>query len=72
MAIDLRGRTIVITGASSGIGAATARACAAAGMQCVVAARREQELAALADEGHGVALEHGVAVGVRGDQRFGG
>ncbi|MDP6602261.1 MAG: SDR family NAD(P)-dependent oxidoreductase [Phycisphaerales bacterium] len=50
MAIDLRGRTIVITGASSGIGAATARACAAAGMQCVVAARREQELAALADE----------------------
>ncbi len=50
MAIDLRGRTIVITGASSGIGAATARACAEAGMRCVITARRRDRLDAIANE----------------------
>lgn len=40
MAIDLRGKPICITGASSGIGLATAVACAKAGMPVVVAARR--------------------------------
>jgi NADP-dependent 3-hydroxy acid dehydrogenase YdfG len=41
---------LVITGASSGIGAATARAAAESGYRLVLAARREDELAKLADE----------------------
>ncbi len=40
----LRDRVIVITGASSGIGAATAVACAAEGMHVVLNARREDRL----------------------------
>ena len=40
----LKQRVIVITGASSGIGAATAQVCAAAGMYVVLAARREARL----------------------------
>jgi short-subunit dehydrogenase len=46
--IDLRGKPIVITGASSGIGAATAIACAAAGMPVVLGARRVDKLEAVA------------------------
>jgi short-subunit dehydrogenase len=42
------GRTVIITGASSGIGAATARAFAAAGANVVLAARDETRLATLA------------------------
>lgn len=41
---DLKGKVIVITGASSGIGAATALACADAGMDVVLAARRRSRL----------------------------
>ena len=41
---DLKGKTIIITGASSGIGAATAVQCAAAGMNLVLNARREDRL----------------------------
>ena len=40
----------LITGASSGIGAATARQAAAAGYRVVVAARRTEKLEALAEE----------------------
>lgn len=40
----LQDKSIVITGASSGIGAATAIACAQAGMNVVLAARREDRL----------------------------
>lgn len=50
MAIDLQDRVIVITGASSGIGAATAIACARAGMHVVAAARREDRLAQVAQQ----------------------
>lgn len=44
MKIDLAGRPIIITGASSGIGRATAVRCAAAGMPVVLAARRAEKL----------------------------
>ena len=50
MKIPLGGKTIIITGASSGIGAATARACIAAGMRCVITARREDRLKTLCAE----------------------
>ena len=47
---DLTGSVIAITGASAGIGAATARSLAAAGANVVLAARRTERLAALEDE----------------------
>lgn len=47
----------VVTGASSGIGAATARLLAARGYQVVCAARRLDKLEALADEIGGIAAE---------------
>lgn len=52
---DLHNRLIVITGASSGIGAATAVACAQAGMDVVLAARRLDRLEGVAElvRGHG-------------------
>jgi len=45
---SLRNRVIIITGASSGIGAATAVACANAGMDVVLNARRADKLQAVA------------------------
>jgi len=50
MARDLTDKTILITGGSSGIGAATARDCAQAGMNVSVVARRRDKLEALAGE----------------------
>lgn len=44
-----RSRTAVVTGASSGFGAATARALARAGFEVVVGARREERLRAVAE-----------------------
>jgi NADP-dependent 3-hydroxy acid dehydrogenase YdfG len=49
-------RTAVVTGASSGIGAATARALAGEGFRVVCAARRTDRIEALADEIGGVAI----------------
>lgn len=49
-------RIAVVTGASSGIGAATARTLAAAGHRVVCAARRVDRIQALADEIGGVAV----------------
>jgi NADP-dependent 3-hydroxy acid dehydrogenase YdfG len=48
MDIDLSDRVIAITGASSGIGEATALACAAAGASVALAARRADRIEALA------------------------
>jgi len=47
---DMNGRVALITGASSGIGRATAEAFAAKGTSVVVAARREEDLASLVTE----------------------
>ena len=49
-------RTAVVTGASSGIGAATARHLAAAGFHVICAARREDRVSALAEEIGGTAV----------------
>ena len=48
--MKINGSVIVITGASAGIGAATARAASAAGARLVLAARREDRITELAKE----------------------
>ena len=50
MAQSLAGKVIIITGASSGIGAATARALSRLGCSVALAARSAEKLRALADE----------------------
>lgn len=48
--MNIEGSVIMITGASSGIGAATARAAFAAGARLVLLARREDRITTLAEE----------------------
>ena len=55
--MNIDNAVVVVTGASSGIGEATARAAAARGARLVLAARREERILALAKE-----LERAVAV----------
>jgi len=62
--IDLTGKPIAITGASSGIGKATALACARAGMPVAVAARREDRLTDLVRQ---IRDSGGKAIAVKAD-----
>ena len=56
---DVRGRTLLITGASAGIGKAFAEVFAAKGWNVVLTARRRERLEALAEE---LTKKHKVAV----------
>ena len=62
---DLKGRTVFIAGASRGIGASIARACAASGANVVVAAKTSDPHPKLAGTIHSVAAEC-EALGARG------
>ena len=55
MLSDFTEKTVVITGGSEGVGAATARRFAAAGANLVLVARTRRNLDAIADELHGLA-----------------
>lgn len=55
------GRRVLVTGASSGIGAATARACASAGARVACLARRTERVDALAAEIDGVPVTADIA-----------
>ncbi len=58
---DMTGRTVLITGASRGIGAAAVRSFAAAGARVALAARSTDAIEALAEETEGLALPCDVA-----------
>ncbi len=60
---DLSGKVIIITGASSGIGAATALECARAGMKVVLGARRADRLEAVARQVRDAGGEASIVVG---------
>jgi NADP-dependent 3-hydroxy acid dehydrogenase YdfG len=64
MSPDLSGRVVAITGASSGIGEATAEACAAAGAAVALAARRTERIEALAER---ISSQGGRAIAVTAD-----
>jgi short-subunit dehydrogenase len=56
--MEIKGKVIIVTGASDGIGEATARKLAAAGAKVVLAARSDEKLAALAHELPGSVAVH--------------
>src|SRR6266508_4597489 len=56
MSIDLHGRVVAVTGASSGIGEATALACARAGAAVSLAARRADRIEELAKRIEGLGM----------------
>jgi NADP-dependent 3-hydroxy acid dehydrogenase YdfG len=64
MSFDLSGQVVAITGASSGIGEATALACARSGAAVALAARRDDRIQALAER---IAGEGGRAIAVPTD-----
>ena len=64
MSIDLSGQVVAVTGASSGIGEATALACARAGAAIALGARRGDRIDALAAR---ITHEGGRALAVRSD-----
>jgi NADP-dependent 3-hydroxy acid dehydrogenase YdfG len=64
MKLDLTGRRIAITGASSGIGQATAMACVEAGASVALSARRGDRLEALVEQ---LELGGGTAVAIPSD-----
>ena len=64
MDVDLSGKVVAVTGASSGIGQATALACAAAGASVALAARRTDRIDALAEE---ISASGGRAIAVTTD-----
>jgi short-subunit dehydrogenase len=68
MSRDLNQKVIVITGASSGIGAATAIECARAGMNVVINARRADRLDAVAEKVRAVGGKVETVVGDVTDQ----
>lgn len=65
--LDLKGKTALVTGATSGIGAETARVLAAAGANVMLAGRREEAANALRDE---VGAAAGVVLGEVTDPEF--
>jgi NADP-dependent 3-hydroxy acid dehydrogenase YdfG len=68
--MSLRGKTVFITGASAGIGAATTMAFAAEGVRLLLAARRAVKLAEVAAQAfeRGAAAVHSIELDVRNRQ----
>ncbi len=73
MSKNIEGKVVVITGASSGLGEATARLLAQEGAKLVLGARRLDRLQALAEElslGSGARLRSPMATGGHVDNRL--